>query len=212
MQAAVLIEPVFGVVWQKATLHGMLATLLAPIDWLHCAGKYRGRRMSEAKDSLLRPLALLRLIHIESWIMATITLLEKLKDRGLSVTLRSVQRDLKHLSVSISPQCVYNEPSYRWRFTRGASAELLGIDAPTPLALYLSESHLSAMVHQGVQEQLRPHFRSVCNFLNALAKNKLARWAGPTQRKCTDTGSTAPSRQDTDSSGLCIQYRKRSVA
>lgn len=50
--------------------------------------------MSEAKDTLLRLIALLRLIPRAPGRISTTTLLEKLKDDGFSVSLRTVQRDL----------------------------------------------------------------------------------------------------------------------
>ncbi|WP_371411622.1 hypothetical protein [Pseudomonas putida] len=47
--------------------------------------------MSQAKDTLLRLFALLRLIPTEPQRIAASTLLEKLRDRGFSVSLRSIQ-------------------------------------------------------------------------------------------------------------------------
>lgn len=61
--------------------------------------------MSQAKDTLLRLFALLRLIPTEPQRIATPTLLEKLRERGFSVTLRSIQRDLNRLSIPFSLQC-----------------------------------------------------------------------------------------------------------
>ena len=55
--------------------------------------------MSQTKDTLLRHFALLRLIPTEPQRIATTTLLEKLRDKGFTVTLRSVQRDLNSLSI-----------------------------------------------------------------------------------------------------------------
>lgn len=55
--------------------------------------------MSEAKDTLLRLIALLRLIPRALGRIATITLLEKLKDEDFSVSLLTVQRDPDRLSI-----------------------------------------------------------------------------------------------------------------
>jgi predicted DNA-binding transcriptional regulator YafY len=133
--------------------------------------------MSEAKDTLLRLFALLRQVPVEPQRIATTTLLEKLKDRGFSVTLRSVQRDLNRLSVPFSLQCDDSETPYRWSFTRDAPLELSDMDAPTALALYLSESHLSATLPQSVMAQLGPQFRRARNYLDGLGRNGLAHWA-----------------------------------
>lgn len=133
--------------------------------------------MSQAKDTLLRLFALLRLIPTEPQRIATPTLLEKLRDRGFSVTLRSIQRDLNRLSTPFSLQCDDSETPYRWSFTREAPLKLEDMDAPTALALFLSESHLNPILPQSVLDQLAPQFRRARNFLSGLGGNGLADWA-----------------------------------
>ncbi|MGF6558315.1 putative DNA-binding transcriptional regulator YafY [Pseudomonas sp. S30_BP2TU TE3576] len=133
--------------------------------------------MSQAKDTLLRLFALLRLIPTEPQRIATPTLLEKLRDKGFSVTLRSIQRDLNRLSIPFSLQCDDSETPFRWSFTRNAPLKLEDMDAPTALALYLSEGHLSALLPQTVLDQLGPQFRRARNFLHGLGANGLADWA-----------------------------------
>ncbi|MFK3772125.1 helix-turn-helix transcriptional regulator [Pseudomonas sp. NPDC089406] len=133
--------------------------------------------MSQAKDTLLRLFALLRLIPTEPQRIATPTLLEKLHDRGFSVTLRSIQRDLSRLSIPFSLQCDDSETPFRWSFTREAPLKLEDMDAPTALALFLSESHLSPILPQSVLDQLGPQFRRARNFLQGLGGNGLADWA-----------------------------------
>lgn len=133
--------------------------------------------MSQAKDTLLRLFALLRLIPTEPQRISTPTLLEKLRDRGFSVTLRSIQRDLSRLSVPFSLQCDDSEMPFRWSVTREAPLKLEDMDAPTALALFLSESHLSPILPQSVLDQLGPQFRRARNFLNGLGGNGLADWA-----------------------------------
>lgn len=133
--------------------------------------------MSQAKDTLLRLFALLRLMPTEPHRIATTTLLEKLRDRGFSVTLRSIQRDLNRLSIPFSLQCDDSETPFRWSFTREAPLKLEDMDAPTALALFLSESHLSAILPQSVLDQLSPQFRRARNFLSGVGDNSLADWA-----------------------------------
>lgn len=133
--------------------------------------------MSQAKDTLLRLFALLRLIPTEPQRIATPTLLEKLRDRGFSVSLRSIQRDLSRLSIPFSLQCDDSETPFRWSFTREAPLKLEDMDAPTALALFLSESHLSPILPQSVLDQLGPQFRRARNFLDGVGSNGLADWA-----------------------------------
>jgi len=133
--------------------------------------------MSEAKDTLLRLVALLRLIPRDPQRIATPTLLEKLKDKGFSVNMRSVQRDLNRLSVPFSLLCDDSSTPYRWSFTRDAPLELAAMDTPTALALYLAESHLNALLPQSVLDQLSPQFHKARNYLDDLGHNGLAHWA-----------------------------------
>lgn len=133
--------------------------------------------MSQAKDTLLRLFALLRLIPTEPQRIASTTLLEKLHDKGFSVTLRSIQRDLNRLSLPFSLQCDESESPFRWSFTRDAPLRLEDMDAPTALALYLSESHLTRLLPKTVIDQLSPQFRRARNFLGDVGHNGLADWA-----------------------------------
>jgi len=133
--------------------------------------------MSQTKDTLLRHFALLRLIPTEPQRIATTTLLEKLRDKGFTVTLRSVQRDLNSLSIPFSLQCDDSELPFRWSFTRDAPLKLEDMDTPTALALYFSERHLTTLLPQAVLDQLGPQFRRARNFLSVLGNNDLADWA-----------------------------------
>lgn len=133
--------------------------------------------MTRTKDTLLRLFALLRLIPTEPQRIATSTLLEKLRDKGFSVTLRSVQRDLNQLSIPFSLQCDDSKSPFRWSFTRDAPLKLEEMDTPTALALYLSERHLTTLLPQTVLDQLGPQFRRARNFLGDLGNNGLADWA-----------------------------------
>lgn len=133
--------------------------------------------MSEAKDTLLRLIALLRLIPRTPGRIATTTLLEKLKDDGFSVSLRTVQRDLERLSIPFALQRDESSPSFRWSLSENAPIDLSAMDTPTALALYLAESHLQTLLPQSVLDQLGPQFRMARNYLDNLENNGLAHWA-----------------------------------
>lgn len=104
--------------------------------------------MSEAKDTLLRLFALLRLIPTEPRRIATPTLFEKLRDRGFSVTLRSIQRDLNRLSTPFSLQCDDSETPFRWSFTRDAPLNLREMDTPTAFPTVVDQ--VSSRNHVGL--------------------------------------------------------------
>lgn len=133
--------------------------------------------MSEAKDTLLRLIALLRLIPREPGRIATTTLLEKLKDDGFSVSLRTVQRDLDRLSIPFALQRDESSPSFRWSLSNKAPIDLSAMDTPTALALYLAEGHLQSLLPQSVLDQLGPQFRMARDYLDNLENNGLAHWA-----------------------------------
>jgi len=133
--------------------------------------------MSEAKDTLLRLIALLRLIPREPGRIATTALLEKLKDDGFSVSLRTVQRDLDRLSIPFALQCDESSPSFLWSLSNKAPIDLSAMDTPTALALYLAEGHLQSLLPQSVLDQLGPQFRMARDYLDNLGNNGLAHWA-----------------------------------
>ncbi len=133
--------------------------------------------MSETKDTLLRQIALLRLIPREPQRRATTTLLEKLLEQGFSVSLRTLQRDLANLSAPFALQCEVQSSGNRWSYMRNAPLDLAAMDTPTALALYLAESHLKPLLPQIVLDQLAQQFNRARNHLDGLQSNDLAHWA-----------------------------------
>jgi predicted DNA-binding transcriptional regulator YafY len=133
--------------------------------------------MSKAKDTLLRLFALLRLIPQHPRHIATTTLLEKLHDRGFSVDMRTVQRDLGRLSVPFSLLCDESVSPYRWSLNRDSPMDLRDMDPPSALALYLAEDHLKALLPQSVLDLLAPQFRIAHNYLGDLEHNGFSHWA-----------------------------------
>lgn len=162
--------------------HGKLPPkgLDSPHKWRQQSAPFRYDRevtMSEAKDTLLRLIALLRLIPRAPGRIATTTLLEKLKEDGFSVSLRTVQRDLDRLSIPFALQRDESSPSFRWSLSENAPIDLSAMDTPTALALYLAESHLQTLLPQSVLDQLGPQFRMARDYIDNLENNGLARWA-----------------------------------
>jgi predicted DNA-binding transcriptional regulator YafY len=133
--------------------------------------------MSDAKDTLLRQLALLRLIPREPQRRATSTLLEKLREQGFSVSQRTLQRDLVNLSGPFALLCDAQPAGNRWSYMRDAPLDLSAMDTPTALALYLAESHLQSLLPQIVLDQLAPQFSRARHHLDGLQHNDLAHWA-----------------------------------
>lgn len=133
--------------------------------------------MSRTTDTLPRLLVLLQLIPVSPGQLATTTLLEKLRERGFSVDMRTVQRDLNRLSRIFPLICEDSTTPYRWSFAEEASLKLRGIDPSTALALYLAESHLTSLLPQNVLDLLGPQFQHARKYLDGLERNGLADWA-----------------------------------
>lgn len=86
--------------------------------------------MSDMKDTLLRQLALLRLIPEAPRYTSSVVLHEKLQERGFVVNLRSVQRDLLRLSVMFPLVSEEKGGRNEWSFAEGASLELRDMEPP----------------------------------------------------------------------------------
>lgn len=134
--------------------------------------------MAELKDTLLRQLVTLQLIPRLPQKIATTTLQEKLAERGFSVTLRSLQRDLKErLSLQFPITCDESERPFRWSFNADAQFSLPGLDTPTALTLHLAQEHLRTLLPSSVADLLNPQFKAAEQHLLSLTHNGLAHWA-----------------------------------
>lgn len=133
--------------------------------------------MPAAKDTLLRQLALLRMIPILPRRIATTTLKEKLHEQGFVVDLRTVQRDLNRLSLSFSLLCDDGQSPHRWSYLPGSVADFDDMDPPTALALCLAQHHLKCLLPQSVLSLLSPSFDKARNYLDGLGHNDLSHWA-----------------------------------
>lgn len=133
--------------------------------------------MPEAKDTLLRLFALLRLIPEYPRYTTASILQEKLSERGFSVDLRTVQRDLKQLSLSFALLDEKQGGRKHWSFAKGEPLDLRDMDPATALALYLAEGHLKSLLPKNVLDLLGPQFNRARNYLDELGENSLAHWA-----------------------------------
>ncbi|AXM95277.1 helix-turn-helix transcriptional regulator [Pseudomonas plecoglossicida] len=133
--------------------------------------------MSEAKDTVLRQLTLLRQIPEYPRYISAQTLLEKLLERGYRVDLRTVQRDLNRLSSPFSLTNTKKGGRNEWSYIKGSPLDLRDMEPSTALALYLAESHLRPLLPQSVVDLLGPQFNKARNYLDNLGQNDLAHWA-----------------------------------
>jgi len=133
--------------------------------------------MPEAKDTLLRLFTLLRLIPEYPRYTTAPILQEKLCERGFSVDIRTVQRDLQQFS---QPFFLIEEKHggrIHWSHSKDTPLDLRDMEPATALALYLAEGHLKNLLPQSVLDLLGPQFNRARNYLDELGENSLAQWA-----------------------------------
>jgi predicted DNA-binding transcriptional regulator YafY len=133
--------------------------------------------MPEAKDTLLRLFSLLRLIPEYPRYTTAPTLHEKLRERGFSVDLRTVQRDLQRLSGPFSLLDEDEGGRKQWSHSKNAPLDLRDMEPATALALYLAEGHLKNLLPQNVLDLLGPQFNKARNYLGELEQNHFSQWA-----------------------------------
>ncbi len=133
--------------------------------------------MPEAKDTLLRLFSLLRLIPEHPRYTTAPTLHEKLRERGFSVDLRTVQRDLQRLSGPFSLLDHDEGGRKQWSHSKNAPLDLRDMEPATALALYLAEGYLKNLLPQSVLDLLGPQFNKARNYLGELEQNHLGHWA-----------------------------------
>ncbi|MCK9506510.1 MAG: WYL domain-containing protein [Porticoccaceae bacterium] len=134
--------------------------------------------MSEIRDTLFRYLTMLQLIPRNPGRISTPVLLEKLRERGFQVDMRSLQRDLRdRLAHHFPLGCDDSSKPYRWFFDRDFHCNLPALDVPSALTLVLAEEYLRGLLPPVVIGQLSPQFRDARRLLDDLEENGLSQWA-----------------------------------
>lgn len=96
---------------------------------------------------------------------------------GHDISLRSVQRDLEHLSTTFAITCDAGKPA-GWSWSRDAT--VMGVPALDPhsaLALQLAKKHLEPLLPVATMQHLAPQFRQSVETLNRHG-NGLRKWQG----------------------------------
>ncbi|MGP7734542.1 helix-turn-helix transcriptional regulator [Oceanimonas smirnovii] len=133
--------------------------------------------MGTQRDTLFRYLTMLQLIPRAPQFKATTTLQALLEERGFSVELRSIQRDLEKMSLHFPLQCDKRERPYRWSFDTNFKSGLPALDTATALTLVLAEEYLQSLLPRMAVDRLGPQFDSARRFLDGLQQNGYADWA-----------------------------------
>jgi predicted DNA-binding transcriptional regulator YafY len=127
-------------------------------------------------DTLMRHLALLRMIPRHPTKRATTTLHEKLAEEGFTLTPRSLQRDLEKLSAWFPLTCDNSEKPYRWSYVANYASDLPAMDTVEALVLVMAEQGLTDKLPPSALSHIRHRFERARKHLDSLQANGLSHW------------------------------------
>ena len=124
-----------------------------------------------------RYLLLMRMIPRYPNKIDTATIASLLERDGMTIHLRSIQRDLEKLSQSFEITCDDKHKPYGWSW----SADAPSLDIPTmsptaALAYRMVADFMSDMFPRKIYDQLKPHFRYADTLLKQTDKDTLKDW------------------------------------
>lgn len=127
-------------------------------------------------DTILRQLAMLKLIPRAPRKITVAQLHDKLRDQQYDVNERTIQRDLNTLSVPFSLRCDDRSKPYGWQFMQDAEIiDLPGMGPTTALAFKLAEVFLEPLLPRSTLKELAPHMQRADQVL-AQTKLTLKDW------------------------------------
>ncbi|MHB1312977.1 MAG: helix-turn-helix transcriptional regulator [Gemmatimonadaceae bacterium] len=115
----------------------------------------------DKKSTLMRQWDMLKLLPSASggpWMKAS-EIASRLEDDGHEISVRTVQRDLKELSMVFPIELNDKNPrDYGWRWMKGAHLAIPGLSLPEALAMRLVELHLKQLMPSSMLEALQGVF------------------------------------------------------
>lgn len=111
------------------------------------------------RSTITRQWELLKLLPSRGPGLTCKDLANRLNDEGLSVSKRTVERDLTELSCLFPIQCNNNSKPYGWFWARDASLDIPGISMAEALSLRLIEETLRPLLPRSVLESVESRFR-----------------------------------------------------
>lgn len=177
--------------------------------------------MPSNRDTLLRQWHMLRMLPRYPHKITVQEIRQRLGADHFDVTERTVQRDLKELSLTFPLVSDEREKPFGWSWQKDAPGlDLPGLDVSEALTLTLAEQHLRLFFPPATLELLAPRFRMAREFLDRLAENHGAkRWIGKV-RSVPSTQPLLPPNINIEIQGkiydallrdkrVAIRYRKR---
>ena len=128
-------------------------------------------------DTLLRQWAMLRHIPRAPHKTDTTTLREHLMEEGFLVEPRTIQRDLKKLSLQFALVCDERSVPHGWSWmTDSQVRDIAAIDPSTALTFMLVERFMAPLLPPSVLQHLRPHLHRSGEVLNELKGSGISQW------------------------------------
>jgi predicted DNA-binding transcriptional regulator YafY len=136
--------------------------------------------MKKTRETIYRYLVMLQAIPREPASIRVRPLRDRLAEDGLSVSLRTIQRDLRQLEeLPAFPLISHGEgKTLRWSWEKEAAAlELPSMSPRQALAFCLAEDHLSPILPPSTVGLLAPHFERARHVLQSVWGTPTAAWA-----------------------------------
>ena len=128
-------------------------------------------------ETLLRQWTMLRMIPRYPRKIDGASIERRLRDDGIKVSRRSIQRDLHGLAETFPISCDEVHKPYGWSWAKDAEiTDLPGMDAQTALTFKLASTFLPRVLPRSTVRVLDPHFKRADAVLQALPGNPLKAW------------------------------------
>jgi len=124
----------------------------------------------------LRYLTMLRMVPRHPRTITTGELSERLEERGYSVAMRSIQRDLEKLSAEFPLIVDESSRPHQWSFDRETTMDIIpALDLPAALTFELAQAYLKPLLPPRALSHLKPHFDEAHRTL-LRERNPLGQW------------------------------------
>lgn len=128
-------------------------------------------------ETLMRQMAMLRLLPRHPRMKDTATLKSELEYRGYKAEMRNLQRDLQNLSVTFPIYCDTRSKPYGWTWTGKDIFELPGMDPQTALAFEMAGRFMQRILPSSTLKYLNPYITHAHNVLDTLSdKSEIRQW------------------------------------
>jgi len=136
--------------------------------------------MAEGKTALYRQWRLLRLIPRYPIKTIASKLCSRLRDEGILVTKRTVERDLQSLSEIFPLTSDERDKPYGWSWQKNApSFDIPGLTGPQALTFALVEQYLRPLLPASMLDELKPYFTAAAQRLGSLPRERgIPSWTG----------------------------------